>query len=109
MKIGVFSMKDEVSGLFAEPFFGTTDGVALRKFANTMEQPDVQNKFVRKQDIVLFRIASYDNESGRVEAVEPVALATAANVEKIILGSDVQAEAKPMTEEQFAQERAKEV
>lgn len=108
MRIGIFSMKDEVSGMFAEPFFGTTDGVALRKFANTMANPDVQNKFVRKQDIKLFRLGSYDNECGFIISEEPMEIATAANVEKIILGTDVQTEAKQMTEEEFLQERAKE-
>lgn len=68
MKYGVYSVKDVLVG-FNNPFLMVNDDVAKRAFIqNTKGKPEAP-------DLQLFKLGTFDDETGKFSDNEPVALA----------------------------------
>lgn len=65
MKLGLYSIRDELVG-YGKPFALPSDEVAIREFRNQVnsETPNLLN--TNKSDMVLFKLGSYDDQSGEV-------------------------------------------
>jgi hypothetical protein len=79
MKLCVYSMRDLKSDFMA-PNFSTNDAVAVRSFESAIEQShDVL--FTHRSDFQLFRIGSFDTETGHIDSEElPVLIADGKDV-----------------------------
>lgn len=67
MKKILYSVQDKKAGFFGSPFFSLNDAMAARDFNNAAEEPGtLLNK--NPEDFALYRLGSYDTESGSVES-----------------------------------------
>lgn len=73
MKLVVFSVYDEKACFFGGPFYAKTDGEAIRSF-NAAVQDSGSSIGMFPSDFSLYRIGSFDDGSGALEAVTPVFL-----------------------------------
>lgn len=65
MKYIIYAIFDRVAGLFGEPFYTVSDELAIRRFNYLMgSSPMVAS------DCDLFRVGSYDSESGLIAPVD---------------------------------------
>ena len=73
----VYTVKDIKSGLFAQPHFLPSDGVAIRSFAAACEDSNTElNKY--PSDFSLYHIGTYDIEKGHIQPCQPRQIANAA-------------------------------
>lgn len=81
MKIKVYSIFDVKGGVYNTPFFQKEDGLAARAFADLANDP---NTTVNRhpEDFSLFRIAEFDDNSGKIRSEMPVHIANAIAVIK---------------------------
>lgn len=79
MTVGVYSMRD-LKAEFTAPTYSANDAVAIRNFESAITQSqDVL--FTHRNDFQLFRIGSYDTESGKLTPEElPVLIADGKDV-----------------------------
>lgn len=77
MKVGMYSIKDSLVG-FGYPFVQVSDPVAVRSFAAVAsdERGDICKK---PGDYDLYRVGSFDTDSGAIIPSEPVFVARAAD------------------------------
>lgn len=81
MKLGVYAMKDNLSG-FVTPTFESNDEVAKRNFAYAISHKDTL-LYAQKKDFDLYKIGEYDTETGHLiplESVEMLLQGSAVNV-----------------------------
>lgn len=77
MKSQVFAVLDTKVGSFAQPFFAQNSAVALRMFLDAATDPNTQLG-KHPEDFFLYRLGSFDEESGYLEAlVKPENLGSA--------------------------------
>jgi len=72
MKMFVFAVRDEKSGLFALPWFVASRGIAVRMFTdevNRVASDNVMNKHFA--DFCLCALGEFDNVSGMFESKVP--------------------------------------
>lgn len=79
MKIGIYAMKDNVTG-FAQPSFFAYEAQATRDFAYGVNQPGLVN--FRPEDYSLWYVGTFDSDTGVVESVDPKLLVHATEVVK---------------------------
>lgn len=81
MKFGVYSIRDSKTG-FLSPTFEVNDQVAMRNFAHAVSNSD-SVLFSHARDFDLYKIGTFDSDSGRVMPVEiPVMIISGASVLK---------------------------
>ncbi len=76
MKLNVYSIYDQASGLYSRPFFTQSDGEALRSFsdiANDAEHPIGKHP----ADYTLFRLGIFDDRDGKLTDENNSTLSTA--------------------------------
>lgn len=70
MKLNVYSVHDRKAAVFARPFIAPNDGMALRSYAAAKMDPTTElSKF--PEDFALYRLGSFDDESGELSPVVP--------------------------------------
>lgn len=69
MKVNVYAVYDEVAKIFRYDFMRVRDGEAIRYFGDSCMQEKTEF-FSHPADFSLFRLAVYDNETGRYENLE---------------------------------------
>lgn len=78
MKLNVYSIYDTKANAYAQPFYSQTDGSAIRAFSDhANEKGTPANK--HPDDYILFRIGTYDDETGVISDDEHRQLGTARN------------------------------
>lgn len=69
MKVGVYSMRDSVSGLYNTPTFENSKQVAYRNFKFAVNKNDFLQ--FNAKDVDLFYLGDFDNETGEFSPVTP--------------------------------------
>ena len=72
MLFGVYSMRDNVSGLYNNPTFENDDNCAKRSFRYAVNNNDFLA--FNYSDVDLFKIGEFDNESGKFYPCDPLKL-----------------------------------
>lgn len=70
MILGVYAMKDNLSG-FLSPTFESNDDVAMRNFAYAISHKDTL-LYAQKKDFDLYKIGEYDTDTGHLIPLESV-------------------------------------
>lgn len=74
--LNLYAVKDVKSQLFNNPFVQKTDGTAIRTFATACEDKNTDlNKY--PSDFSLYRIGTYDEESGKLSQDQIMQVANA--------------------------------
>ena len=71
MKLNCYAIYDSATNAYMSPFFLQTDQQALRAFGDLSVKADSEIAN-HPEDYSLFRIGSYDDNEGKLEACEPV-------------------------------------
>lgn len=69
MKIGVYSMRDQLSG-FLTPTFELNDQIAIRNFSYAIKKPDTL-LFASAKDFDLIKIGEFDSDTGELTPISP--------------------------------------
>lgn len=85
MILSVFSVFDAKAALFGIPFTEQRDAVAIRLFSDAVNDGSNENNqwYKHPEDFSLFRIGSFDQESGRLSHITPESLITASAVRAV--------------------------
>ncbi|AXL14814.1 nonstructural protein [Microviridae sp.] len=76
MKHGMYAAYDSAIEAYLRPFTAPADGAALRTFQDEVLTPDSpMNK--HPEHFSLFRISTFDDNTGKMEEQEPISLARA--------------------------------
>jgi len=67
----IYSIFDSKSGIFSVPYFVINDNVALRSFADVVNDPST-TVFRHPTDYVLYKIGEFDDSTGRLTSITPV-------------------------------------
>lgn len=65
MEIKIYSIYDNKAEAYMEPFFATTAGLAIRRFADTANNPDTM-LFRHPNDFALYEIGTFNDKAGTV-------------------------------------------
>lgn len=65
MKIGLYAMRDNLSGFLA-PFTEVNDQVAMRNFKFTMARENTVYNY-QPSDFSLYKLGEFDTESGQID------------------------------------------
>lgn len=79
MKIGIYSIKDNVGG-FLQPTYDLTEQSAYRNFSYAVNQPGLMN--FKPEDYSLWFVGVFDSDTGEVEKVVPKLIIHATEVVK---------------------------
>lgn len=71
MVIWLYSIFDSKAKAFATPFFCSNDDVSVRMFARSVKDPQSM-MFSNPEDFSLYRLGSFNHESGRLIMSDPV-------------------------------------
>lgn len=75
----VVAVRDRQMGAFMNPFIAPTVGVAVRSFADAVNEKD-SGMYSHPEDYELFQLAEFDDVSGKFVCLEtPKSLAIASN------------------------------
>lgn len=79
MKLKVFSVLDTKAGVFEAPFFGQSEGVVVRSWADEINNPrDPRSPWTNHPgDFTLYLLGEFDNVTGSFDLVKPRAVITA--------------------------------
>lgn len=72
MKIGIYSMRDQLSG-FLTPTFELNDQIAIRNFSFAIKKPDTL-LFASAKDFDLLKIGEFDSETGELHPLSPTVI-----------------------------------
>lgn len=73
MKLGIYSMRDQLSG-FMTPTFELNDQIAIRNFSYAIKKPDTL-LFASAKDFDLLKIGEFDTETGELFPFPPSVIA----------------------------------
>lgn len=80
MKHVVFSIRDSAVGAFMRPFTAAAQGAAVRSFMDEVQRSDSEMG-KHPKDYEMFRLGTFDDESGRFDQEEfPVSVMRAVDV-----------------------------
>ncbi len=88
MKLNVYSIFDTASGLYSRPFFTQSDPEAMRSFTDIAVDAD-HPIGKHPEDYSLFRLGTFDDDSGKLNKEDPECLCTA--LERISFSRSVDA------------------
>lgn len=78
MILGIYAVFDSKAETFCRPFTQANDAVAKRAFlAAAQEQGNEVNKY--PEDYFLYKLGSYDDETGEITGGKPVSMGNAAS------------------------------
>nr|UXQ88001.1 MAG: nonstructural protein [Microvirus sp.] len=66
----IFTIRDSKANAYLTPFFSPTSAVAIRSCLSAMQEEGHQFR-VHVEDFSLYRIGSYDDDTGRITADDP--------------------------------------
>lgn len=78
MIFNVYSMRDEFTG-FIQPTFEMSDNVAIRNFSFAINRKDTL-MYANPKHFDLYRIGSFDTETGNLSKIEPELVCTGLSV-----------------------------
>lgn len=78
MITNVYAMRDSMQG-FLQPTFDLNDNLAKRNFTFALTRKDTL-LYARKQDFDLFKIGSYDSDTGLLTSITPECILQGASV-----------------------------
>lgn len=82
---GVYSVRDRAVACFLPPFFMPADGAAIRSFLEAAS--DAQHQFAKhKEDYSLWKLATWDDASGRFENLQDPVFLVGAGAEVNVNG-----------------------
>ncbi len=87
MKLNAYTIYDVASGTYMRPFFSQADGEATRGFKDIATDADHQIG-KHPEDYTLYRIGSFNDNTGKMEGEELEKLATA--LEMVALDRNIQ-------------------
>lgn len=67
MQKSLFTIFDEISGVYCNPFISINDDTATRDFKYACTQDVTSDLYRHKQDFHLIRIGDYDDETGEIK------------------------------------------
>lgn len=76
MKSGLFSVRDSATQVYQNIFQAPTNQSAMRSFGDLALDPDT-NVYKHPEDFILYRIGTWDDDTGTVTGEEPIKLAHA--------------------------------
>jgi hypothetical protein len=76
MKLSAFAIFDTASKLYDPPFVAVQDAVAVRMFANLVNNPD-HRYGMNPSDFSLFRVGAWDDNQGHFDPCAPECVYTA--------------------------------
>lgn len=77
----VCAVRDSAAGVFGQPIFVPSLGVANRSFADEVNRVDANNQLnVHPEDFELFHLGEFDDVEGVLTPRKPVSLARAKDV-----------------------------
>ena len=79
MRLNVYTIFDVASGAYMRPFFGASDGQAIRSFTDISQDADHEIG-KHPEDYSLYRIGTYDDNKGVLHPEDKQCLATALEV-----------------------------
>lgn len=80
MKLGIYSMRDRLTG-FLQPTFDLNDAVALRNFEAAILQVRPGNLLhTNPEDYALYKLGDFDSDSGVLTPMSPLQIATGSAV-----------------------------
>lgn len=65
MKVGIYTVYDQVAGVYQHPFVMLNDDVATRVMRNSVNNPE-HNFALNPEDYTLYRIGWFDDEDGSI-------------------------------------------
>lgn len=81
MKLEAYAIHDAKAKVFTSPFFQVNRNVALRSFSVAINDP--QHQYGQSPaDYTLFLVGEYDDQVGRLKAIEPNAVANGVELQK---------------------------
>lgn len=75
MKKFLYSVYDKQTYVFQNPFVQLNDNVAIRDFVHAIRDPQLSTS-IYPEDLILYRVAEYDDATGQLAACEPLKIAT---------------------------------
>lgn len=80
MKLGIYSMRDRLTG-YLQPSFDLNDAVALRNFEAAILQVRPGNLLhTNPEDYALYKLGDFDSDSGVITPMSPLQIATGSAV-----------------------------
>ena len=73
MKVSIYAVYDVASGVYDGPFPGVADGAVIRDFTDMCKKGD-SKMGQHPEDFTLFKVGTWNDGTGEVEAVVPVKL-----------------------------------
>ena len=70
MKLNVYSIFDSAAKAYMSPFFMHNNGLAIRAFSDQVNSEKENQISKHPEQFTLFQIATYDDSTGKLEAVE---------------------------------------
>jgi len=72
MKFMVFCIRDRAANCFGTPFFTASRGMAIRTFADSINNQSTDVLFKHPEDFDLYELGCYFDETGKFVCNEPV-------------------------------------
>ena len=80
MKVGVYAMRDAVTGFYQTPTFDLNDAAAERNFKFGINNNDFYS--FSAGDIDLFKIGEFDSITGKIDAIDPIMVLSGVNAKE---------------------------
>jgi hypothetical protein len=97
MKMNIYSIYDQAAKAYLNPFFLHNDGLAIRAFQDNVNSTDDNNIAKHPDQFTLFKLASYDDQTGLIEALpSPTHLTGGLEVKNPTPESDILKEIKAL-------------
>lgn len=82
MIIRIYTIRDAKAECYLQPFTFRTDGEAIRAFDDSVQKPGTA-LHDHPEDFFLYKVASFNQETGIVEPMEPVSLGCGSDFVKL--------------------------
>jgi hypothetical protein len=81
MKLFIFAVRDRATVQFGNPMFLVSEGQCIRSFTDEVNRADKDNQlFNHADDFDLFRLGSFDTDSGMFDVGVPTQVVTGKSV-----------------------------
>lgn len=80
----MYSVYDAKAGSFAQPFFSQNEALAIRAVSAVM-QDERHTFWMHSEDYSVYLLGEWDDETGRIEAIQPVVIATLTQIKQSYL------------------------
>ena len=81
MKLEIFAIRDNATGMYGTPMFLTTKGQAIRGFSDEVNRQDKDNMLNKHpEDFEMHHLGSFETDTGVINAITPKQVMTAKEV-----------------------------